>query len=119
MSQAATLPCYMRTVICDLLGSIIDMTELPQPTISRNSVITRTMIAAQIEKRLSGQLSDTALAAWAFDRFYAEELGSEVYEAAAAATITNALDALMFGDDPGFRLDEKELRDLVAQLGTL
>jgi hypothetical protein len=26
------------------------------------------------------------------------------------------LDALMFGDDPSFRLDEEELRALVAQL---
>ena len=32
---------------------------------------------------------------------------------------TDVLDALMFGDDPGFRLDEEELRALVAQLGTL
>ena len=74
---------------------------------------------ARIEARLSGQLSDRALAAWAFDRFYAEELGSEVYETGAESAITDVLDALMFGDDPGFRLDEEGLRALVAQLDTL
>ena len=55
----------------------------------------------------------------AFDRFYAEELGSETYEAGAESVITDVLDALMFGDDPGFRLDEEGLRALVAQLDTL
>jgi hypothetical protein len=59
------------------------------------------------------------LAAWAFDRFYAEELGSEAYEAGAEVPITEVLDSLMFGDNPGFRLDEEELRALAAQLGTL
>jgi hypothetical protein len=77
------------------------------------------MVAAQIEARLAGQLTDKALAAWAFDRFYAEELGNEAYEAGAEVAIADALDALMFGDDPGFRLDEEELRALAAQLGTL
>jgi len=99
--------------------TIIGMSQLPQPELSRNSVITRAMITARIEARLSGQLTDAALAAWAFDRFYAEELGSEAYEAGAEATIPDVLDALMFGDEPGFRLDEEELRALIAQLGTL
>lgn len=79
----------------------------------------RATIVARIEARLSGQLTDTELAAWAFDRFYAEELGSEAYEAGAEAAIADVLDALMFVDDPGFGLDEEELRALIAQLGTL
>jgi hypothetical protein len=95
------------------------MAQLSQPALSRDPITTRATIVAQIEARLSGQLTDTALASWAFDRFYAEELGSEAYEAGAEVAITDVLDALMFGDDPGFRLDEKELRALVAQLGTL
>jgi len=95
------------------------MTQLSQPALTRDPITTRAAIVARIEARLSGQLSDTALAAWAFDRFYAEELGNEVYEAGAEVAITDVLDALMFGDDPGFRLDEEELRALVAQLGTL
>ena len=33
--------------------------------------------------------------------------------------IAEALDMLMFGDEPGFRLDEEELRTLIAQLGKL
>ena len=95
------------------------MARLAQPALSRNPITTRATVVAWIEARLSGQLSDTALAAWAFDRFYAEELGNEAYEAGAEVAITDVLDALMFGDDPGFRLDEEGLRALVAQLGTL
>ena len=95
------------------------MAQLSQPALTCDSITTRATIVAQIGARLSGQLSDTALAAWAFDRFYAEELGNEAYEAGAEAAITDVLDVLMFGDDPGFRLDDEELRALVAQLGTL
>ena len=95
------------------------MAQLSQPAPARGPTITRATIAARIEARLSGQITDAALAAWAFDRFYAEELGSEAYETGAEATIADVLDALMFVDDSGFRLDEEELRGLVAQLGTL
>ena len=95
------------------------MTQVSQPAHARDPITTRALVIARIESRLSGQLSDKALAAWAFDRFYAEELGSETYEAGAEVAITDVLDALMFGDDPGFRLDEEELRALVAQLSTL
>jgi hypothetical protein len=95
------------------------MAQMSQPAPVRGPTTTRAAIAARIEARLSGQLTDAGLAAWAFDRFYAEELGNEAYEAGAEATIADVLDALMFVDDPGFRLDEEELRGLVAQLGTL
>lgn len=95
------------------------MVSLSQPELRREPITTRASIVKRIEARLSGQLADKALAAWAFDRFYAEELGNETYEAGAEVAITDVLDALMFADDPGFRLDEEELRALVAQLGTL
>jgi len=95
------------------------MAQLSQPALTYDPITTRATVVAQIGARLSGQLSDTVLAAWAFDRFYAEELGNEAYEAGAEAAITDVLDALMFGDDPGFRLDEEELRAFAAQLGTL
>ena len=95
------------------------MAQPSQPALGRGQITTRAMVAAQIEARLAGQLTDKALAAWAFDRFYAEEVGSEMYEAGAEAAMSDALDALMFGDDPGFRLDEEELRVLIARLGTL
>ena len=95
------------------------MAQLSQPAPTAGPTTTRASIAARIEARLSGQITDAALAAWAFDRFYAEELGSEAYEIGAEATIADVLDALMFADDPGFRLDEEELRGLVAQLGKL
>jgi hypothetical protein len=95
------------------------MAQLSQPAPARESITTRAAIVARITARLAGQLTDAALAAWAFDRFYAEELGSEAYESGAEVGITDVLDALMFADDPGFRLDEEELRALIAQLGTL
>jgi hypothetical protein len=95
------------------------MAQPSKPALGRGQITTRAMVAAQIEARLAGQLTDKALAAWAFDRFYAEELGNEAYEAGAEVAIADVLDALMFGDDPGFRLDEEELRALAAQLGTL
>ena len=85
----------------------------PQP----DHVLRRTAVARQIEARLAGLLDDATLAAWAFDRFYAEELGSEAFESGAEEAIADALDALMFDDDPSFRLDEAELRGLLARLG--
>jgi len=76
-------------------------------------------VIAQIEDRLAGQLNDSALAAWAFDRFYAQELGQEDYEVGAEPLIADALDALMFDDDPDFQLGQEELRALIARLSTL
>ena len=72
---------------------------------------------ANVQK--SGGIAAIIDAEHAFDRFYAEELGNETYEIGAEATIADLLDTLMFVDDPGFRLDEEELRGLVAQLGKL
>lgn len=81
--------------------------------------ITRAAVASQIAAFLDGALSEKALAAWAFDRFYAEELGTEAYQPGAEDELAEALDALMFGDDPSFRLDQEELRALIAQLQTV
>jgi hypothetical protein len=79
--------------------------------------LTRATVIAHIEERIAGRLDDEALAAWAFDRFYAVELGQEQYEPGAELAIANALDALIFDDDPDFRLGMEELRALIAQLG--
>jgi hypothetical protein len=87
------------------------------PPSDRSAPLTRAAVIGQIEERIAGRLDDAALAAWAFDRFYAVELGQEQYEPGAELAIADALDALMFDDDPGFRLDEEELRALIAQLG--
>lgn len=86
---------------------------------SHTPITTRAAVAEQIEARSAGQLTNAALAAWAFDRFYAEELGNEAYEPGAEDLIAEVLDALMFGDDPGFQLDEGDLRALIAQLDRL
>ncbi len=90
------------------------MSTTEQPTL-----ITRAAVASQIAAYLDGTLSEKALAAWAFERFYAEELGTEAYEPDAEDALADALDALMFGDDPSFRLDQEELRGLIAQLRTV
>lgn len=91
------------------------MEQRPE-SVSPAALITRAAVIHQIEACLAGVLSDKALAAWAFDRFYAEELGAEQYEAGAAETISEVLDTLMFGDTPSFRLDQEALRELIAQL---
>jgi hypothetical protein len=91
--------------------------HLPATAKERVRVVTRAAVIERIEARLAGSLDDAALAAWAFDRFYAEELGGEQYEAGAEAAIANTIDALMFDDDPSFRLNEEELRAMIAQLG--
>jgi hypothetical protein len=96
------------------------MTEYKADAPARQtSIITRAAVIAQIEDRLAGRLDDSALAAWAFDRFYAQELGQEDYEAGAEPALADALDMLMFDDDPGFRLDQEELRKVIARLSTL
>ena len=117
MLQVAAPPCYVRH-LPSIGDRSVGMSQTDKPALSHR-ITTRAMAVAQIEARLSGRLSDTALAAWAFDRFYAQEASNEAYEVGAEAAITDVLDALMFGDDPSFRLDEEELRALVAQLGTL
>lgn len=85
-------------------------------TSTSNKVLTRSAVIAKIEARLAGQLSDAALATWAFDRFYAIELENEVYEEGMEDQIADVLDTLMFDDDPSFQLDEEELRGLITQL---
>jgi len=83
------------------------------------TVITCDVLAEQIEARLSGAMTDESLAAWAFDRFYAVELGLARFETGAEERIADALDALMFSDHEAFRLDEEELRRLAALLRIL
>jgi hypothetical protein len=96
------------------------MTEhQPVSPAQQSNIVTCAAVIARIEDRLAGRLDDSALAAWAFDRFYAQELGQEDYQAGAEPLIADALDALMFDDDPGFQLDQEELRALIARLSTL
>jgi hypothetical protein len=91
----------------------------PDSPVRQTNTLTRATVIAQIEAHLAGRIDDSALAAWAFDRFYAQELGQEDYEAGAEPAIADTLDALMFDDDPGFRLAQEELRALIARLETL
>jgi hypothetical protein len=81
--------------------------------IYRNDIITK------INERLSGALSDAALAAWAFNLFYAIDQGQEMIGDGETAAVADALDALMFADDTSFALDEADLRRLIARIEEL
>lgn len=79
-------------------------------------MLTRTDLIVTIEQKLAGLLSSEAVAAWAFDRFYAAEQGEEEFAAEDSALIAEILDDLMFVDDEHFALAESELRALIARL---
>lgn len=94
------------------------MAHTPPQGGAGNAEVTRAAVAAHIGERLAGRLSDAALAKWAFERFYAMEIGAVSPAPETDPLLDEALDALMFGDDPGFRLSEDELRGLAARLVT-
>ncbi|NTV63363.1 MAG: hypothetical protein HGA65_07470 [Oscillochloris sp.] len=79
-------------------------------------MIHRNDITAKIYERLSGQINDATLAAWAFDHFYAIEQAEEEVEANAQELVADALDELMFADEKPFALDDADLRRLIARL---
>lgn len=79
----------------------------------------RSAIIAQIQQHLAGEIDAVALAAWAFNEFYAIEQAEAELPPAEAERIMDVLDALMFGDDPRFALDRSDLQRLITQLQSL
>lgn len=79
-------------------------------------MLTRNDVITTIEAHLAGQMNAVALAGWAFDRFYAHDLGEEEIDEEDAEVIMAVLDELMFADDAAFALDEIALRTLIARL---
>ncbi len=79
-------------------------------------LLTRAMLVHLLNERLDGTQTDQSLARWAFDQFYAEELGDVIYEAGAEDAIADVLDELMFAEDDGFGLDVEAIRGLLARL---
>jgi hypothetical protein len=79
-------------------------------------ILARSAVIAKLEDRLAGRIDDAGLAAWAFDAYYAIEQAELEVEAADAEPIAEALDDLMFADEPSFALDEADLRRLIARL---
>ncbi|GAB4436174.1 MAG: hypothetical protein OHK0015_27730 [Chloroflexi bacterium OHK40] len=79
-------------------------------------IVSRKDVIATLEDRLAGRISDGALAAWAFDLFYRVEQGQATVPPEDADAIAEALDAMMFADDPGFALAEADLRRLIDRL---
>lgn len=79
-------------------------------------MITRAELIDHVEACLAGTLATKALAAWAFDRFYALELGEESVAEADADLMNEALDDLIFADEQDFALSEEDLRRLLTRL---
>ncbi len=78
--------------------------------------LSRAALVAEIERYLQGSLSGRALAAWAFDQFYAEAEGRLAYEPGHQAIIDDVLDELMWGDSPPFSLEFEAARSLQQRL---
>jgi hypothetical protein len=79
-------------------------------------MVQRNDLIAKVNERLSGTLSDAALAAWAFDIFYAIEQEEEEVVAEDSEIVADILDELMFADEESFALDDADLRRLIARL---
>lgn len=79
-------------------------------------MITRTELISRIEACIAGALDDTALAAWAFDRFYAVELEEETIAEADSVLISEILDELIFADEQAFALSSADLIRLLERL---
>lgn len=79
-------------------------------------VLTRAALRAQIEALLEGHQSTEQLAAWAFNQFYAYDMETLLFEQDAEDVMSEALDTLMFADDPAFALDPSELQALLTRL---
>ena len=82
-----------------------------------SAVLTRIDLREQIDRFLAGTLSDRALAAWAFDQFYAGDAGTLAYEEGFEDVIDAALDELMWIDSVPFQLDAASARALQQRLG--
>jgi hypothetical protein len=95
----------------------LTMASDDEPGASAPAVLTRHIMGDQIRARLAGSLSAKALASWAFDSFYAEDMGELVLEPGAEEVLAETLDELMFADDDAFALDEAALRSLLERIG--
>jgi hypothetical protein len=70
----------------------------------------------QVIERLQHGPHEAALAAWAFDQFYAAEDGRISYEPGYQQVIGTVLDDLMFSDRDEFRLLNDDIARLIARL---
>lgn len=79
-------------------------------------MVQRSDLITKIEDRLAGRLGAAALAAWAFELFYAIDQGQREVVAEDADVVADLLDELLFADDESFALDETDLQRLLARL---
>lgn len=79
-------------------------------------MLSRAEVGAQIQARRDGQVTDAALAAWAFKMFYDEDMGLLELEQDAEEEIREVLDTLMFADDATFALDDAALDELLKRI---
>jgi hypothetical protein len=80
------------------------------------TILTREELRKAIERFLSGELGAPALAAWAFDQFYAAEEDVLVYEPGSEEIIEEVLDELMWADSAPFALEAAAARRLQERL---
>ncbi len=83
----------------------------PQPAADA-TLLARGQVIAQLRARQCGALDDAALARWAFDQFYAIELGQVI----ADGVVEQVLDELMFVDDGAFAIATDRSEALIAML---
>lgn len=79
-------------------------------------MVQRSDLITKIEDRLAGRLGAAALAAWAFELFYAIDQGQREVLPEDADVVADLLDELLFADDESFALDETDLQRLLARL---
>jgi len=80
------------------------------------AILNREALRAEIERFVQGAHSGQALAAWAFDRFYAQEEDRLAYEPGYETVIDEVLEELMWGDSPPFTLEVEAARRLQQRL---
>ena len=89
------------------------MTETQEPS---DAILHREQVAAVIQARLDGKLTNAQLSKWAFDQFYKIEVEELQYEDEYDALLSEILDELMFADEASFQLEEQDLRMLARRL---
>ena len=80
------------------------------------TTLTRQHVIEQLQTLRQGHVNSAAASGWAFDQFYAEELGEIEFEPGYRRAIHAVLDELMFADQPGFHLAAADVDRLIQHL---
>lgn len=80
------------------------------------ALLTRQDVIVQLEALEQGTIAAQAVAAWAFDQFYAAEEGKIAFEPGYRRAIGAVLDDLMFGDQPDLIVSAADARQMIEHL---